>query len=104
MINTPDWGSRFISQIAGRTSAEGSSITFYASKDGHDIREVLVRGDRAYVIFADGGDVAGQPCDIFAIEVTAVGKVRSGENAQTITVQFAITRVPAENVALPALT
>lgn len=103
MINTPDWGSRFISQISGRTSAENSSITFYADKAGVDIRTVLSRGDRTHILFCDGGDVTSYKADLFAVEVTSVGKVRTGsDGALQITISFAITRVPTEDLTLPA--
>jgi len=103
MISTPDLGSRFTKQIGGRTQADASSITFYASKDGADIRSVLQRGLTGYLTFMDGGDVAAQPMDVFPIEVTSVGKVRTtGDNAQQITVTFAITGEPAEDVDIPA--
>lgn len=102
MIDTPDLGSRFTSQIGGRTSAESSSITFYASKDGDDVRVDLPRGLRGYIMFCDGGDTVGYKADIFPVEVTSVGKVRStGEAAFQITTAFAITRKPAEDVTLP---
>lgn len=103
MINTPDWGHRFISQISGRTSAENSSITFYADKGGDDIRTLLARGDRAFLIFCDGGDATGLLADVYPVEVTAVGKVRtSADQAHQLTISFAITQVPGEDLVLPA--
>jgi len=104
MIATPDLASRFVSQIAGRTKAEQSSITFYADKTANDVRTVMPRGQVGYIVFMDGGDVATTgKMDVFPVEVTAVGKARStGEQAFQITVDFAITEAPAENVAIPA--
>ncbi len=103
MINTPDLGSRFNSQISGRTSADNSSITFYADKAGEDIRTVLQRGLRGFIVIMDGGDVAAQPSDVFPVEVTAVGKVRSvGDQAAQLTVTFAITAEPGEDIPVPA--
>lgn len=103
MIGTPDLGSRFTSQIGGRTQADASSITFYASQDGADIRDVLQRGLAGYLVFMDGGDVPAQPMDVFPVDVTSVGKVRStGDQASQLTVSFAITAEPAEDVAIPA--
>jgi len=103
MIDTPDMGSRFTSQIGGRTSAEASSITFYADKAGNDVRTVLSRGTTGFLIFMDGGDVPGQPSDIYAVQVSSVGKVRSvGDQAFQVTISFAITSEPAEDVDIPA--
>ena len=102
-IDTPDLGSRFTGQIGGRTSVDASSITFYGDKAGEDVRTVLPRGTTGYIVWADGGDVTAQPSDVFPVEVTSVGKLRSvGDQAFQLTVQFAVTREPAEDVAIPA--
>lgn len=103
MIDTPDLGSRFTRQIGGRTSVEASSITFYADKKGVDVRSVLPRGTKGFLIFMDGGDVAASKSDVYPVEVTSLGKVRStGDNASQLTANFAVTGVPAEDVAIPA--
>lgn len=103
MINTPDLASRFTGMIPGRTQADSSSITFYADLAGDDIRKVLPRGTKGFLVFCDGGDVATQPSDVFPIEVSSVGKVRTtGDQAHQITITFAITSKPAEDVDIPA--
>lgn len=102
-IDTPDLGHRFVSKIAGRLQTSDSSITFYASLDGDDVRKVLPRGTTGHLIFMDGGDVPTQPMDIFPVEVNSVGKVRStGEQAFQLTIGFTITGTPAEDVDIPA--
>lgn len=102
-IATPDLGSRFNKQIGGRTNVETSSITFYGDKAGNDVRGVLPRGTTGHLIFMDGGDVPGQPSDVFTVEVISVGKLRAvGENAFQLTVTFSIKREPAEDVDIPA--
>lgn len=103
MINAPDLGRRFVSQIGGRTNVEASSLTFYADLGGDDVRAVLPRDTTGYIVFADQGDATGLPADVFPVKVTSVGKVRStGEQAFQITITFAITRPPAEDIELPA--
>lgn len=104
MIPTPDLASRFVSQIGGRTKAESSSITFYADKTANDVRTVMPRGQVGYIVFMDGGDVATTgKMDVYPVEVTAVGKARStGDQAMQISIDYAITRPPAEDVAIPA--
>ena len=102
-INTPDMGHRFVSSITGRTQADNSTITVYADLTGDDARKVLPRGTKGFLIFADGGDVEDQPCDIFPVEVASVGKVRStGDQAFQLTIGFAIKKPPFEDVPLPA--
>lgn len=100
-IATPDLGRRFTSSIPGRTTADDSSITFYASEDGEDIRQVIARDDDGYIVIMDGGDTAGHPMDVFKVTVASLGKVRDLEDAPRITVTFTI-RAYAENLAVPA--
>jgi len=103
MINTPDLGNRFVSQIGGRLNAAQSAITFWADLGGDDVRAVLPRGTKGFILFADHGDTAGLPADVFPVQVTSLGKVRSvGDQGFQITVQFAITKPPAEDIVLPA--
>lgn len=103
MIDTPDLGAKFVAQVAGRIKADNSSLTFYADKLGVDVRATLPRGQRGYIVFMDGGDVATTgKMDVFPVEVSSVGKMRStGEQAMQLTVSFAITAKPAEDLAIP---
>jgi len=102
-IDTPDLGHRFVSQIPGSIKADQSSLTFYGDKTGDDVRSVLPRETAGYLVFMDTGDVATQPMDVFPIEVASVGKLRrTSDNAYQLTIMFAITAVPQENVAIPA--
>lgn len=104
LIDTPDLGSRFVRRIGGRTTTEDSSLTFYGSRDGIDARAILPRGTEGYLYLADGGDVAGNLADLFHVEVTSVGKMRSvGEQAFQLTISFGILSVPVEDLVIPAL-
>ena len=100
-VATPDLGARFVSQIPGRINADDSSITFYASVDGLDVRSVLQRDLNGYVLIMDGGDVATRFMDVFKVTVSSVGKVRDMEDAPRLTVGFTIRNF-AENVVIPA--
>lgn len=102
-IPTPDLGSLFASSIPGRTSVQDSSITLYADVAGVDITAELAIGDNVFVLFADGGDVAGRPADVFPARVASVGKERAMQGqAVRVVVTFTITAPPAQHVALPA--
>ncbi|MEV7804986.1 hypothetical protein AB0O28_18755 [Microbispora sp. NPDC088329] len=103
MIDVPDMGSRFVSKIPGRISAADSSISFYMDRAGIDARTVMPRDAEGYVVWLDGGDVAGRPCDVFPVTVSSHGKSRSvGAEPARLTIQYAITSEPAENVTIPA--
>lgn len=102
-IDTPDLGTRFVAQITGRTSAPSSSITFYGSSDGADVRDVLPRDTTGYILWLDGGDTEDEPMDVFPVKVSSVGKQRgTGDTAFKLEIQFAITDEPQEDVSIPA--
>lgn len=101
-IDTPDMVSRFVSSIAGAITAEESSISFYADKDGDDARSIFERDTAGFIVWMDSGDVEGAPMDVYPVQVSSAPKVRSMDNATLIRVDFNITREPAENLAIPA--
>lgn len=103
-VETPDLDSEFTGTIPGRTAAEDSSLTFYADETGTDARALLPRGTAGYIMIFDGGDVAARKMRVFPVRVSSVGMPINveGEDAATVMINFAITSVPAENVAVPA--
>ena len=102
-IETPDLATEFTSKIPGPTSVDDSSITFYASEDGVDVRTLLTRGTSGYIVWLDGGDVEDNLMDVYPVRVMSQGKARSlDDDAVTIEIQFAITREPVENLSVPA--
>jgi hypothetical protein len=102
-IPTPDLGNRFVPVISGRINAPDSSITFYASSTGFtDARSVLPRDTTGFLIIMDGGDVATTGrMDCYPATVTGVPKQRALEDPAQVTVQFALTKVPAEDIVIP---
>lgn len=103
LIDVPDLNSRFTSKIPGRTSADDSSITFYADPSGSDARTLFPRGATGFILRMDGGDVPGRKMDVFPVTVSSVPKeMGTGDDAGTLQVMFAITSEPAENVTIPA--
>ncbi|MGW4426433.1 phage tail tube protein [Streptosporangium sp. NPDC004631] len=101
--DAPDMGSRFTGKVAGRITADDSSLSMYASKDSIDARALMPRDTSAYVMWMDGGDVPGRKGDVFPVTVSSVGKPRSvGDEPARINFSYAITSAPAENVTIPA--
>jgi len=102
-IPTPDLGTRFTKKIGGRTEAENSTLTMYATVNGADVRTLLPRNTTGFILWLDGGDVAGNKMDVFPVSVRSLGKMRSvGEDPARLQIQFSITAEPAESVAVPA--
>jgi hypothetical protein len=103
-IDTPDMGTRFVAQIGGRTTAPSSSVTFYGSQDAVDARAAMPRDTPGFMYIADGGLTAAYKADVFPVKVSSVGKVRStGDQAFQVTITYAITAEPAEDVTIPSL-
>lgn len=102
-IETPDLATEFTGKIPGRTQAEDCSLTLHADKTGNDVRTLLPRGTEGYIMWCDGGDVAGNKADVFPIRVRANSAQRSveDENARRM-VSFSVTRKPAESVTIPS--
>lgn len=94
-VATPAQGSRFTSSVPGRTSVQDSSITFWASQDGADVRDELALDDAGYVVFSDGGETTGYKSEVFPVRVMSIGAVRSvDDGAFQLTVGFAVTSEP----------
>lgn len=95
--------SRYTGKISGRIESEDPKLVFWASEDTEDIRDVLSRGDRGFVMLCLGGDVPGQKADVYPVEVMSLSKPVSveGDPAQ-ITVSFAVPTEPGEDVTIPA--
>lgn len=101
-LETPDLGTRFTSRVAGRISADDSSLTFYSSLNSVDVRSLLPRDTTGFILFMDEGDTAGRKMDVFKVTVASAPKMRSIDDVSQIQVTFAITASPSENVTIPA--
>lgn len=98
--------SRFTPSISGRDSVEDSSLTLPQDVAGQDVRTILPRNSKGFIVIMHGGDVVGSPMDVWPVEVSSLGKAVSTEGTQIadIVVNFSITSPPAEDIAIPAVT
>jgi hypothetical protein len=102
-VPVPDLGKKFVSKISGRIETGDAQIVFYASSSTVDVRAVLARGHVGYIVILHGGDVAGRKMDVFPYEVAAVSKpIDVTGGPALITLDFSLTRIPAEDLAIPA--
>lgn len=103
-IDAPDLKSEFVSKVPGRTSAEDSSLTFYADEVGNDARDVLPYKTTGYIVIMHGGYVATQPMDVFPIRVRSVGKpVSVSDTLATVVIGCSITREPVLDAPIPSV-
>lgn len=102
-VAVPDLGTRKTGRISGRVNPGDAQITYYASQDTDDVRQVQKRGDRFYIYILDGGDVTGQLARGFEVEVSAVTPTVdvAGTEGARVVVDYSINDW-AEEVIIPA--
>ena len=99
---TPDMASRFTSKIPARITADDSTIRMYATVTSNDVRAVLPRDTAGFVLCLWEGDVPGQKMDVFPVKVGATSVQTGVEDPGSVEVQFTITKIPSQNVTVPA--
>lgn len=100
-VDTPDMGSRFTSQVPGRQTAAGSSITCYCDTAGNDARSLLLNNASGFVVCLWEGDVTTQFMDVFPAKVDSQAMDTTVDDPGQCVFSFTITRVPAIRVAIP---
>lgn len=101
LVDAPDLATLFTAQVSGKITVDGPTIDMYADSTSADVRTLLPRGTTGYIVKFPEGDVTGRKMDIFPVKVTAQPKPTNLGNPSVINLQFAVTKVPAENVAVP---
>lgn len=96
-----DLASKFDVQIDGKTSMGTTTLDMYADSTSTDVRTLLPRGTNGYVVKFPEGDVTGRKMDVFPIRVLAQPKPTNMGNPSVISLQFVVTKTPAENVTVP---
>lgn len=96
----PDINSMDTPTVPGEITRAAASMTFYLSKDGNDVRTVLVQGDEGYVVLGETGFAVGDLVDIWPSEVKYGMKVR--DDIARVTIPFTTGVAVQENVPVPA--
>jgi hypothetical protein len=102
-VAVPDLGSKKTGRITGRVNPGDAQITFYASSDTEDVRDIKARGDVGFIIILDGGDVEGQKGRAFAVEVSSLTPTVdvAGTEGARVMVDYSINDW-AEEITIPA--
>src|SRR5215831_3930326 len=100
-IDAPDLATLFTAQIAGKVTIDGPTIDMYADSTSTDVRTLLPRGTVGNIVKFPEGDVTGRKMDVFPVKVLAQAKPTALTNPSVIQLQFAVTKIPAENVTVP---
>lgn len=102
MVNVPDMGSRFVSQIPGALESSKNDITFYQDANSQDVRQIFAIGVTGFILMLWEGDVAGRLMDVFPVQTASVAPDPAVTKGATLTVDFAPSAVPAIGVVIPA--
>jgi|SRR5215469_13033277 len=101
VIDTPDMGTTFTSQVPGRRTSPQNDITSYLSQNSNDIRSLLPAATSGYMVILWEGDVSGQKMDVFPARVVTQANDPNPEDPGKTTISFAITKIPAIYVPIP---
>jgi hypothetical protein len=102
MVNVPDMGSRFVSQIPGALESSKNDIAFYQSLDSQDVRQIFAIGVTGFIAMLWDGDIAGRLMDVFPVQTASVAPDPAITKGATLMVNFAPSAVPAIGVVIPA--
>lgn len=105
-VEAPDLGSRITRKTGGRTSLDDSSIALYIDQDGNpDARTLFTDGEVGFIVdFPEGNHVQtpALTCNIWPVQVLTSTIDPDTTKVAQVNVSFAITDLPAKNVAIPA--
>lgn len=103
LIDAPDLASGFTAQLEGALTAAASSLMIYMSEDDSvpDVRTIFSRGQGGFIVKFPAGDVTGQLCSVFPVNITSMVDSVDSTNPMTTTINYRITSLPAENIVVP---
>lgn len=106
-VDAPDVGSKVTRKAAGRTSLDDSSIGFYIDQAGNpDARTLFADGETGFVIdFPEGlhQQTPALTCNVWPVTVLTTTVDPDTTKIAQCQVDYAITGLPAKNVAIPAV-
>lgn len=100
-VDTPDALNRFVGRVPSSITPDDSSLTFYGSKSGTDVRSFFTRDQTGFLVICDSGDVPGRMAECVPVTVLNISKVRDLTGAFQIVVSFSVTSEPVPFV-IPA--
>lgn len=109
VVDIPDLGSRFTSNIPARQTAASSSIKFYADSSSADVRTLFLAQPNStsttgFILILEEGEYVSskvKTMDVWPISVTSDAIDQATANAGQLEVMFAIPSKPFLNVTIP---
>jgi hypothetical protein len=100
-LDTPDMGTTFTSQVPGRRTSPSNDLTFYLDTSSNDVRSLLTVNANGFIVWLWEGDVTGRRMDVFAVRVVTQANDANMENAGSVTISFAVTKIPQIYLSVP---
>lgn len=103
VIVDPPWGLFDSQRIGGlRMRSTVNTLVYAADRFGNDIRELLTRGIRGWILILPSGLIPGTLMNVYPVWVTSVMDYqRLRNNGAQVEVRFAITARPSVDVRVP---
>lgn len=102
--DVPHITDTFTPQVMAELSVDASDLVFYASRAGAEVTALLSRGTVGHVVFLHGGDVEGNPMEVWPVRVASTSRaVTVDSDSARIVVQFVVTSAPAQDVPAPGV-
>lgn len=100
--DVPHITDTFTPQVMAELSVDSADLVCYASRAGAEVTALLTRGTVGHVVFLHGGDVEGNPMDVWPVRVASTSRpVTVDSESARIFVQFVVTATPAQDVPAP---
>lgn len=100
-VESSDIGTQFKGKLPAGAEAADSTLTFNASQDGVDVRDVLTEGQRAYLLVALGGLTAGHKAEVYEIVVGSVDTLKAVDETNKVVVGVGIPSKPNKAYEIP---
>ena len=97
---TSDASTFFIGKVPVSAEANDASMTFNASEDGQDARQVFEEGQRGYMYLAPS-HAEGSIGEVYEVIVGAVSVVRDLNDVQKVVVGFGVPSKPNQKFTIP---
>lgn len=101
-VDVPDMGSRFTSQVPARLTSPTNTIDIYLDSGSVDVRTLLPRDTTGFIVWMWEGDIVGNLMDIFPVRVITQAVDTNTEDPGKVSIEFAISKIPAISVKIPA--
>lgn len=101
-VDSMDAATKFVGQITVSVKGGTPTLTFNASKEGDDARDVFEEGDVGYMLIAPAGVTESAKAEVWELEVASVTAVPTLIDSLKVIVTFSVPAEPNRKFVMPA--